>query len=257
MKTTPLFRAGAVLAVLAGPAACHLDALFSATGSNGSVASPPPPPPQAAQLAFATGPPQATAGQALAPAVTVAVQDSAGRTLASFSGVVTVVLGSNPGGDTLGGTRTVRAVQGVATFSDLRLVRAASGYTLTASTPGLPAATSAPFAVVAGPASQLAFTVQPSNAASLAAIQPPVRVTAFDGFGNQATSFSDSVTVAIGHNGGTLAPGTLSGTTRVAAVAGVATFANLSIDQPGTGYTLTAAFVAGTPVAQSAAFSIL
>src|SRR5207237_1144191 len=59
-------------------------------------------------------------------------------------------------------------------------------------------------------------------------------------------------TVAIGTNPG---GGTLSGTTTVAAVSGVATFSNLSIDKVGTGYTLTAASAPLTS-ATSAGFNI-
>jgi hypothetical protein len=69
------------------------------------------------------------------------------------------------------------------------------------------------------------------------------------------SSYNGPVTIAIGHNGGTVLPGTLSGTLTVNAVNGVATFSNLSIDQVGNGYTLvvTAANVVN---AESAAFSI-
>src|SRR5205823_9379561 len=42
------------------------------------------------------------------------------------------------------------------------------------------------------------------------------------------------------HDALPISSGTLSGTTTVAAVNGVATFANLNINNPGTGYTLTA-----------------
>src|SRR5439155_455940 len=59
----------------------------------------------------------------------------------------TVTLGSNPSGGTLGGTMTVSAVQGIATFADLRIDRPGSGYTLGASAAGLSGATSTPFAV--------------------------------------------------------------------------------------------------------------
>ena len=62
-------------------------------------------------------------------------------------------------------------------------------------------------------------------------------MTVQDAAGNTVTSDSSSVTLAIGTNPG---GGTLSGTTTVAAVNGVATFAGLSIDKSGTGYTLTA-----------------
>src|SRR5439155_14194483 len=67
--------------------------------------------------------------------------------------------------------------------------------------------------------------------------------------GNTATGFTGNVTVAIGTNPGT---GTLGGTLTHAAVGGVATFANLSIDKVGTGYTLTAT---GAGSATSAAFN--
>src|SRR5256885_5873691 len=63
---------------------------------------------------------------------------------------------------------------------------------------------------------------------------------------------TSSITVAIGTNP---ASGTLAGTTTVAAVNGVATFANLSINNPGTGYTLIAS-ATGLTGATSTAFNI-
>src|SRR5207237_239277 len=66
------------------------------------------------------------------------------------------------------------------------------------------------------------------------------------------TSSTASITVAIGANPG---GGTLSGTTTAAAVAGVATFSNLSIDKSSPGYTLTAASGALTG-ASSVAFNV-
>lgn len=86
----------------------------------------------------------------------------------------------------------------------------------------------------------LAFTVQPSTTLPLTTITPAVQVALEDDQGQVITDFTDTVSVAIGHNGGLLLPGTLSGTRRVAAVNGVATFADLSIDQIGNGYTLQA-----------------
>jgi len=81
---------------------------------------------------------------------------------------------------------------------------------------------------VPGPATKLKFTVQPSHATSDSPIAPPVQVAALDAQGNLAGSFTGSVTVAlISHPSG----GTLSGTTTVAAVAGVAKFTTLSIDK--------------------------
>ena len=55
----------------------------------------------------------------------------------------------SPGGATLGGTTTITAVGGLATFSDLTIDIAGTGFSLAASAPGLTGATSAPFNVVA------------------------------------------------------------------------------------------------------------
>ena len=89
----------------------------------------------------------------------------------------------------------------------------------------------------AGSAIRLAFTQIPVNTAADGAITPAVRVAIQDADGNPVTSATDAITIAIGSNP---AGGTLSGTTTVGAVNGVATFADLSIDKSGNGYTLTA-----------------
>ena len=68
--------------------------------------------------------------------LTVQAEDSSGNLDSSFNGTVTVALASNPGGATLGGTLTVTASGGVATFSGLTLNKAASGYTLEVSASG-------------------------------------------------------------------------------------------------------------------------
>jgi alpha-tubulin suppressor-like RCC1 family protein len=87
------------------------------------------------------------------------------------------------------------------------------------------------------PASQLMFTGQPTNANAHAAIAPAVELTAQDAFGNTDTDFTDPVSIVLGNspNGGSL-----SGTTTVAAVAGVARFADLRVDAVGAGHTLVA-----------------
>jgi len=105
------------------------------------------------------------------------------------------------------------------------------------------------------PPPHLAFTVQPSRTLPLLAIQPAVQVTVLDALGNRVSSFNGQVTIAIGHNGGLIAPGTLSGTRTVTAVNGVATFSDLSIDQPGSGYTLVVS-VPNVSGAESAPFNI-
>ncbi len=73
--------------------------------------------------------------------------DPLGNTDVSFTGDVTVSLGTNPGGGFLGGTLTVGAVNGVASFGDLTVSSAGTGYTLVASAPvsGAKSATSNAF----------------------------------------------------------------------------------------------------------------
>jgi len=104
-------------------------------------------------------------------------------------------------------------------------------------------------------ATHLVFTVQPSTTLPLTTITPAVKVAAVDDLGNTISSFTGSVTIAIGHNGGLILAGTLSGTKTVALVNGVATFSDLSIDQAGNGYTL-AVSVAGLRGAESNPFNI-
>jgi hypothetical protein len=100
-------------------------------------------------LAFAQQPTNAIAGQVIFPAVTVRVLDAAGNVVAGDSSPVTLTLTGNPGGATLGGTLTVAAVNGVATFGDLVVSAAGAGYTLTATVSGLTPATSGTFTVAA------------------------------------------------------------------------------------------------------------
>ena len=206
----------------------------------------------ASKLGFVVQPGPVTAGAAIAPAVTVAVQDAAGSTLTGATNPISLAIGTNAGSGTLSGITTVAAVTGVATFSGLSIDKAAAGYTLAAASPGLLTATSNPFPVAAGPAGLLAFTVQPSAAPTGMPISPAVAVAIRDQFGNPVTTATHSVTLTLGANPGA---GTLSGTVSVAAVNGVATFSGLSIDKPGTGYTLTAT-AAGLTAGTSAGFNI-
>src|SRR5206468_5480990 len=177
----------------------------------------------ATRLVFTTQPSNTTAGATLTPPVQVLAQDAAGNTVSSFTGTVTVAItaGTGTSGATLSGTPTAAAVGGVATFGDLSLNRAGTGYTLTAAATGVASGASAAFDVGAAAADRLVFTVQPVSTTAGAAIAPAVQVTAQDGLGNTVPSFTGSVTVALGNNP---VAGTLTGTTTVAATNGVASF---------------------------------
>ncbi|HEV2669815.1 MAG TPA: hypothetical protein VGU74_01885, partial [Gemmatimonadales bacterium] len=104
-------------------------------------------------------------------------------------------------------------------------------------------------------ATRLVITGQPSRTLPLMTITPGVRVEAVDDLGNTVTTFNGSVTIAIGHNGGLVLPGTLSGTKTLSFVNGVATFSDLSIDQAGNGYTLVVSG-SGLRTAESNAFNV-
>lgn len=86
----------------------------------------------------------ASANNTSGPPVTVDIVDSTGNTVDS-SAPVTIALGNNPSGATLGGTTTENAVHGVATFSNLTLNQPDNGYTLVASSSGLSNNTSSSF----------------------------------------------------------------------------------------------------------------
>ena len=164
----------------------------------------------------------------------VSVEDANGNVVTTNISSVTIALGANPGSGTLGGTLTAAAVNGVATFSNLSINKAGTGYTLTAADGSLTGATSAAFNITPAAASKLVFSTQPSNTAAGAGIAPPVQVSVEDANDNVVTTNNSSVTIGLGANPGS---GTLGGTTTVAAVNGVATFSNLSINKAGTGYT--------------------
>lgn len=202
-----------------------------------------------AKLAFTVQPTDATAGASIAPAgaaaiqsvfgnvitAAVAIQDASGNVVTTATNAVTIALGV--AGFALSDTATVNAVNGIANFTDLTIEQAASGYTLVATSGNLTSATSAAFSVTAAAASQLALAVQPTDVGAGVAIGPAVEVSILDSFDNLVTTAADAVTVAIGTNP---SGGTLSGTTTANAMAGVASFNDLSIDKTGIGYTLVA-----------------
>ncbi len=105
----------------------------------------------AAKLAFTVQPSNANAGAAITPAVVVQVQDAAGIPVTISTAQVGMAIGSNPSGGTLGGTASISASGGIATFSTLSIDKGGPGYTLTASSAGLASATSNPFNIIPVP----------------------------------------------------------------------------------------------------------
>jgi hypothetical protein len=97
-----------------------------------------------AHMEFTTQPADTFTDSYLNPAPAVSVVDSSGNRLTSATNPITLSLNPAPG---LKGSTTIAAVQGVAAFTNLSVMTGGSGFTLTATSPGLASATSAAFNV--------------------------------------------------------------------------------------------------------------
>ncbi|MFZ0161203.1 MAG: fibronectin type III domain-containing protein, partial [Kineosporiaceae bacterium] len=153
----------------------------------------------ASRLVFSVQPGGGTGGLRWATQPRVTVQDPWANTVTSASASVTLAIATNPAGGALTCSSNPRAASsGVAAFSNCKITAAGSGYTLSASSPGLTSATSNSFTIAIGPAAKLAFTQQPGGATGGTAFvtQPVVEVR--DAGGNTISGSSANVTVAIG-----------------------------------------------------------
>jgi Chitobiase/beta-hexosaminidase C-terminal domain/Right handed beta helix region len=201
-------------------------------------------PPTATMLAFVQQPTSAPVGSTISPAVQVAVEDSSGNPVTTATSPITLAL---VGGTGLSGTLTAVPTKGVAAFSNLSIATAGTGYTLVATSTGLGSATSASFSITPV-AAKLAFSQQPSNALTGAAISPAITVTVEDANGKPVPNASNPVAL-------TLVSGTgLGGTLAVTPSNGVTTFSNVTVSTAGT-YMLLASS-AGLTSATSAGFSV-
>jgi hypothetical protein len=211
----------------------------------------------ATNLDFGVEPTNTVAGVSISPAVTVRIEDTYGNLVDDDTTQVTLALGTNPGGDgVLDGTVMQTAVNGVATFNDLNIDEADTGYTLAAtSNPALIGDTSAAFNITVAAAAKLTFLQQPQNNPNTPdVLAPAITVRIEDAFGNLVDDDTTVVTMAIANNP---SGGTLTGTLSQTAVNGVATFNNLSIDLTGIGYTLGASSNPVLTPATSVAFNIV
>ena len=209
----------------------------------------------ATKVVYSQQPTTVVAGTAISPAVTVTVQDAGGNTVTSSNALISLAIGTNPGGGTLAGTVSLNAINGVATFTNVSINKSGTGYTLVASSSGLTSATSSTFNVTAGTAAQLAFTQQPNGGVYNTAWSTQPKVTVQDAFGNTVTTSVASVTLTITTGTGTSGAVLTCTTNPQAAVAGVDTFAGCKINLAGTGYNLTATASGLTP-ATSSTFTI-
>ena len=200
------------------------------------------------RLSIASGP-AATNGAGSPLPVTVHALDAQGDVAKTFTGTVTLALAAGSPSTPLLGTLTATAVEGVATFTDVRINLVGTGYALTATTSSLPSATTSSFAIIAGPAQRLTFAAYP-NFGAVAGILDVVEVIARDAAGNVATSFTGAVTISQP----TGPDGVLAGTLMRSAVAGVASFDGLSLIVAGE-YQLGAA-TSGLPTIKGPLFTV-
>jgi len=118
--------------------------LAGATSSTFNITLP------AAKLAFSVQPGNTMAGSAIAPAVTVTVQDADGNTVSSDNSTVTLTLSN--GAFASGSTTTAVVSDGVATFSNLVINAVVNGDIITANDGALTGIISSPFNITASTA---------------------------------------------------------------------------------------------------------
>jgi subtilase family serine protease len=206
------------------------------------------------QLIFGQQPTNTGFNNAITPAVTVQLFDAYGNPVSwDNADTVALALASNPGSGTLNGKTNATASGGVATFGNLSINQPGVGYTLKASL-GSVSVVSASFTII-GPPDHLAFLQQPANAVVGLPLTPAVTVEVLDVNNNLVSSDNtDTVSLSLANNP---TGATLSGNS-VTVQGGVATFANLSVSQVGSGYTLTGTSSGGVQtLLPSASFSVV
>ena len=197
---------------------------LAACGGGGAPVVEPPPP--ATGIVVVTQPGEAISGSPLTVQPVVQFRTAAGAVATSYTAAVTTSLvGAN---GALQGTTTVNAVNGTATYTDLR-VTGVGTYTLSFSTPGFPATSTGTFNIAPVPATGILVVTQPAGAVSGSplTVQPVVQFRTATGA--IATSYTAPVTAALVGAGGTL-----QGTSTVNAVSGSATFTDLRVTGAGT-----------------------
>ena len=147
----------------------------------------------AKSLTFSVQPSNSMAGGTMSPAVQVQVLDAYGNleTLDSNE-QVTLSVASGPGSFTSGSTTTVTDSKGVAVFNGLTLDKAATGYTLRATSIDLTTATSSAFAVTPGAATHIIVSaLQPNPIVADSAIN--ITLSLLDAEGNIATGYTGAL----------------------------------------------------------------
>ena len=150
-------------------------------------------------------------------------------------------------------TSTTNA-SGIATVSFASSIKAPrSTYITLTDNSGL-TGTSPKITTIPGTATKLGWGVQPSNTSAGSTVTPSITLQVQDTNGNLVTTYaSTNIILSILTNPGT---GTLAGTTTQTTSGGTATFGNISINNAGNGYTLSATATGLTRAPASSAFNI-
>jgi adhesin/invasin len=137
-------------------------------------------------------------GQPISPAVVVRVVDGLGNTLTNFTGNVTAVLSTRPAGANLEGDTVEPFQNGIATFDDLRIDLAGTGFRLGFTAPGTVGVVSSLFSVLSGTASpeQSTIVASPTTIAADGISTSTITVQLRDAEGFALTSGGDDVTLS-------------------------------------------------------------
>jgi hypothetical protein len=180
-------------------------------------------------------PVRASSGQVIPEPFVVAVVDARGLLVENSNAEIMVTI--SPARAPLNGTLRVRAVKGIATFSDLVLTKPTSAtsatYKLIFSVAGLTSISSPDIIVTAPNSDKLVANNFSATVASGETIKNQPVISLSDAAGNVLTDKTDEVTVSISQGA------TLLGATSARAVAGKATFTDLRIQASAGTYTMT------------------
>ncbi len=189
-------------------------------------------------MTVSTQPPgTSTAGTTISPNPAVTITDTYGNPVSGIN--VDAIINKN---SFASGTTTVSTnASGVATFTDLVINMAATGYLITfdADAGGVSNVNSPSFSVIAAAASAMTITQQPTESVVTGVISGPPTVRLADAFNNPVSG----VNITVSETGGyTFDAGTL---TKATNASGIASFNNLSITTGDTDYQLTFNAAAG------------
>jgi DNA-binding beta-propeller fold protein YncE len=149
----------------------------------------------ALHLAFVQQPSNTGAGAVMTPSVTVEIRDQGGNVVTTATDTVILSL-LNAGTATLGGTKSQAAIKGKATFSNLTIDLAGSGYMLGANSGSLKEVDSNAFSITALVLDH--FDIGPSAISTQIIGTPfPITITAKDSGGNVVTTYSGTNTLSL------------------------------------------------------------